>query len=106
MRCKPAEMERGETIRQTRSTVPISIPSSREAVATSARSSPDFSSHFVGRHRAKLAARNFDGQVELAAMTYLHDDRVKPIGASQKTCHELDRFLRCREADAREALAG
>ena len=35
-------MERGEPIWQTRSTVPISMPSSSEAVATTARSSPLF----------------------------------------------------------------
>src|SRR3981189_26901 len=39
-------------------------------------------------------------------MSYLHDHRVWPIGASQKMCHELDRLLRCGKADAREALAG
>ena len=36
-------MERGEPIWQTRSTSPISMPSSSEAVATSAFSSPRFS---------------------------------------------------------------
>ena len=39
-------MERGEPIWQTRSTVPISMPSSSEAVATSARISPAFSFRF------------------------------------------------------------
>ena len=42
-RCNATEMERGEPIWQTRSTVPISIPNSREAVATSARISPSLS---------------------------------------------------------------
>ena len=41
-RCTNAEMERGEPSWQTRSTSPISIPSSSEAVATSALSFPDF----------------------------------------------------------------
>ena len=43
MRCSATAMERGEPIWQTRSTVPISMPSSSDAVATTARSSPLFS---------------------------------------------------------------
>ena len=40
MRCRATAMERGEPIWQTRSTVPMSMPSSSDAVATTARSSP------------------------------------------------------------------
>ena len=43
MRCSATAMERGEPIWHTRSTVPISMPSSSEAVATTARSSPSLS---------------------------------------------------------------
>src|SRR5438309_283860 len=43
MRCRATERERGEPIWQTRSTEPMSIPSSREAVATRAHTSPAFS---------------------------------------------------------------
>ena len=40
MRCSATAMERGEPIWHTRSTVPISMPNSSDAVATTARSSP------------------------------------------------------------------
>ena len=46
-------IERGELIWHTRSTVPISIPSSSEAVATSTLISPSFSLRF--RRQAQLA---------------------------------------------------
>ena len=42
-RCKATAIARGEPILQTRSMAPTSIPSSSEAVATSAFSSPFFS---------------------------------------------------------------
>ena len=42
-RCRKVAIERGEPSWQTRSTSPISMPSSSEAVATSAFSSPRFS---------------------------------------------------------------
>ena len=47
-------MERGEPIWQTRSTSPMSMPSSSEAVATSTRSSPAFSRRSACR-RCSLA---------------------------------------------------
>ena len=57
MRCSATAMERGEPIWQTRSTVPMSMPSSSEAVATTARSSPFFSRRFgVQAQRAREAA--------------------------------------------------
>ena len=46
MRCSATAIDRGEPIWQTRSTVPISMPSSSEAVATTALSSPLFSRCF------------------------------------------------------------
>ena len=44
-------MERGEPIWQTRSTVPISMPSSSEAVATTARNSPPLRRRSASRRR-------------------------------------------------------
>ena len=46
MRCSATAIERGEPIWQARSTVPISMPSSSEAVATTARSSPALQPRF------------------------------------------------------------
>ena len=43
MRCKATAIDRGDPIWQTRSTVPMSMPSSSDAVATTARSRPSFS---------------------------------------------------------------
>ena len=42
-RCSATAMDRGDPIWQTRSTEPMSMPSSSDAVATTARSSPFFS---------------------------------------------------------------
>ena len=53
MRCNPTAIERGEPIWHTRSTVPISIPSSSDAVATTARNSPFLS--FCSASRRKRA---------------------------------------------------
>src|SRR5439155_522752 len=58
MRCRATERERGEPIWQTRSTEPMSIPSSREAVATRAHTSPAFS--FFPAASGTLR-NNFDG---------------------------------------------
>ena len=49
MRCSATAMERGEPIWQTRSTWPISMPSSSDAVATSARISPALSLRSAAR---------------------------------------------------------
>ena len=43
IRCSATAIERGVPIWHTRSTVPTSIPSSSDAVATTARSRPSFS---------------------------------------------------------------
>ena len=53
MRCSATAMERGEPIWQTRSTVPISMPSSSEAVATTAFSSPFLSRDSASWRRAR-----------------------------------------------------
>src|SRR5947207_12356182 len=66
----------------------------------------NFRPHFVGRNWSKLAAGNFDCQVQLAAMTDLDDRRIGAIAANQKTRHEFDRSLRCGKSDACEAPAG
>ena len=55
IRCTPTAMERGEPIWQTRSTDPMSMPSSRDAVATTARSSPCF--NFCSASSLKLRER-------------------------------------------------
>ena len=47
-------MERGEPSRQVRSTVPTSMPSSSEAVATTRLSSPDLSRCSASKRRARL----------------------------------------------------
>src|SRR5215472_17494074 len=65
----------------------------------------DLVPHFVGSHWTKFTAGNFDGQVELAAMTDLHDHRIGPVRAGQKLGHQLDWFLRGGKADARQELA-
>src|ERR1700739_3455489 len=66
----------------------------------------DLGPHFVGRNWAKLAGGNFDAQIQLATMTYLHNRGIGPVVSSQKMSHELDRFLGRRKTDARQALAG
>src|SRR6267378_4483612 len=66
----------------------------------------DFVPHFVGSHRAKLAGGNFDGQVELTPMTYLHDHGIGATRAGEKMGHEFDGLLRGRKANAREVPAG
>ena len=53
MRCSATAIERGEPIWQTRSTVPMSMPSSSDAVATTARSSPLFSRASASRRSAR-----------------------------------------------------
>src|ERR1700723_835753 len=65
----------------------------------------DFAPHFVGRHRAELASRNLDGQIEFASMTYLHDDRVALGRSAQKMRDKLDGFLRGGKPDAGQAFA-
>src|SRR5947199_6136674 len=65
----------------------------------------DFVPHFVERDGAKLAAGNFNGQVEFAPMADLHDVRSGSLSARQKTGDQFDGLLRGRESDTREALS-
>ena len=52
-RCRATAMERGEPIWQTRSTLPISMPNSSDAVATTAFSSPFFRRVSASRRSAR-----------------------------------------------------
>src|SRR5215472_5039573 len=54
----------------------------------------DFVPHFVGSHRAKFAAGNFHGQIELAPMTNLHDHGIGAIRAGKKMSYEVNGLLR------------
>ena len=69
-RCSATAMERGEPIWQTRSTVPMSMPSSSEAVATTARSSPFF-------RRASASSRS---AARKAAVMRQHGVFAQPFG--------------------------
>ena len=66
----------------------------------------DFVPHFVARHGTKLAAGNFDREIELAPRVNLHDHWIRPVGAGQKMAHQLNRLLRSGKTNAREALSG
>ena len=93
MRCKATAIERGEPIWQTRSTVPMSMPSSSEAVATTARSSPFFSRRF--RVQAQLAG-------EAAVM---RQDRVFAQALAQVVGHALGQAARVDEHQGGAVLA-
>ena len=62
--------------------------------------------HFVGGYRAEFAAGDFDSQIQFATMTDLHDDGIGLRASGKKVRDKLDRLLRGRQADAREAFTG
>ena len=60
--------------------------------------------HFVAGDGAKLGRRNFDREVELAAMADVDDGRSRASRAGQEMRDLLDRLLRRRQADARRPV--
>ena len=65
----------------------------------------DFAPHFIGRDGTKFTCGNLDGEIELAPVAYLHDDRSGPSGATQKIGDEFDRFLRGGKSNPCQRLA-
>ena len=92
-RCRNVEIERGEAIWQTRSTSPMSMPSSSDAVATSARSSP--------RLRRCSAARRCSAR-QAAVM---RRDRVLAEALAQVPRHALGHAPRVDEHQGGAVLA-
>jgi len=100
-------MLRGDPIWHTSSTGPMSMPSSSDAVATS-NLVQHFADLLVRRHRVELAAGQFDGQIELSAVSDVDDGAARTAGcvaafgagADQQTRDALERALRRRKADA------
>ncbi|HEX8827322.1 MAG TPA: hypothetical protein VF778_04335, partial [Xanthobacteraceae bacterium] len=64
----------------------------------------DFVPHFVGGHRTKLAAGDFDSQIQFTPMADLYDVRRRLPCAGEKTAEEFDGFLRRGKTDARQPL--
>ena len=62
--------------------------------------------HFVRCHGPQLAAGNFDGKIEFAAMADLHDFWGDEVCAGQKIGHEFNGLLSCGKANARKTFAG
>ncbi len=97
MRCSATAMERGEPIWHTRSTVPISMPNSSDAVATTARSSPLFS-------RRSASSRNFRARLPWCGSTAFSPSRSFRLCATRSarrrvfTNTSVVRFSRIRAA--------
>ena len=93
MRCRPVAIERGEPIRQVRSTAPTSMPSSSDAVATTTRRSPSFS-------RRSARCRRSRDRLPWWAATALG---AQPLAQVQR--HALDQPARVDEHQRRPVLA-
>ena len=61
----------------------------------------DLAPHLIAGDRSKFGRRNLHREVELAAMPDIHHGRCRPVRASQKMRHQLNRLLRRRQSDAR-----
>src|SRR5216684_7344029 len=66
----------------------------------------NFAPHLIRGNRAKLAARNFDGDVHLALVADVYYGWCGAFGAGEEVSDHFDWLLRGGEANAREAFAG
>src|SRR5438132_763732 len=66
----------------------------------------DFAPHLVGDNWSELAARDFDRQVQLASVVYLHHCGVGTIGTGQEARNNFDGLLRSRKTDPHRAPIG
>src|SRR5215469_3396611 len=80
-------MERGEPIWQTRSTVPISMPNSSDAVATTTRNSPFF--RFQAQLPRKTAVMGKNGFCPQAFAEFMRDALRKPASVNEDECRAV-----------------
>ncbi len=66
----------------------------------------NFAPHLIRGNRAKLAARNFDGDVHLALVADVYDRGRGALGTGEEVSDHFDWLLRGRKADARQRSAG